>query len=149
MISPAQGQDLADVIDLLVAQMAEHDIDIPRAGVEAAVRGMLGDPRRGTILVHRDEGRVTGLAFVSFTWSLEHGGLTSWLEELYVLPALRERGIGTQLLAAAMDAARAAGCAAVDLEVDVEHRRAARLYERHGFRALPRSRWVRKLQPSW
>jgi GNAT superfamily N-acetyltransferase len=146
MIAPARPEELTAVVDLLVAQMAEHNIDIARDRVEHAVRGMLADPRRGVILVARDGELVAGLAFVSFTWSLEHGGLTAWLEELYVRPERREQGRGRALLLAAQDAARAAGCAAVDLEVDAEHRRAANLYAREGYRPLPRARWVRPLR---
>lgn len=145
MIAPATAADLDAVVDLLAAQMAEHNITIAREGIAAAVRGMLADARRGFILVARDGAETIGLAYVAFTWSLEHGGLTSWLEELYVLPARREHGTGRALLLAALETARAAGCAATDLEVDADHRRAERLYERHGFHRLPRARWVRPL----
>lgn len=143
-IALAAASDIPAVVDLLVAQLAEHDIDTPREGIEGAVAGMLADPRRGFILVARlnlDEHPVA-VAFVSFTWSLEHGGLTSWLEELYVVPAQRERGLGRALLLEAMARARAAGCAAVDLEVTDEHARAARLYLREGYVRLPRTRYV-------
>ena len=139
MIEPAT--DAAVVVELLVAQMADHAIDVSRAAIERAVAGMLADPRRGFILVDGSD----GVAWVSFTWSLEHGGLTAWLEELYVVPARRGDGLGTALLRAAEERARAAGCAAVDLEVDVEHTRAARLYQREGYRSLPRGRWVKPL----
>ncbi len=38
--------------------------------------------------------------------------------------------------------ARASGCFAVELEVDAEHARAARLYARAGFTQLARTRWA-------
>jgi GNAT superfamily N-acetyltransferase len=87
-----------------------------------------------------------GVAYVSFQWSLEHGGKAAWLEELYVLPDLRGGGLGTALLQAALDQAREEECAAVDLEVDGDHRRAETLYRRHGFEPLERARWVRRLR---
>jgi GNAT superfamily N-acetyltransferase len=128
-------------VALLLAQLADHAIDTPRAAVERAVDGLLADPRRGFLLVEPG----VAVAWVSFTWALEHGGLTAWLEELYVVPDRRGSGIGTRLLREAERRARAAGCAAVDLEVDVEHGRAADLYRREGFVPLPRARWVKKL----
>jgi GNAT superfamily N-acetyltransferase len=145
IIQPARDSDVNEVVDLLCAQMAEHAIDMPREGVARAVAGMIQDPRRGAILVARLEGRIAGVAFISFTWSLEHAGLTAWLEELYVRPELRSRGTGGALLACAQDLALRAGCAAMDLEVTTDHSRAANLYQRDGFRELPRARWVKRL----
>jgi GNAT superfamily N-acetyltransferase len=70
----------------------------------------------------------------------------AWLDELFVVPEMRAQGIGTRLLAAAMEAAREDGCLAMDLEVDIEHQRVEALYLRHGFRALPRQRFSRLLR---
>jgi ribosomal protein S18 acetylase RimI-like enzyme len=88
---------------------------------------------------------VVGVAYLSFVWALEHGGRAAWLEELYVVPWLRDQGIGTQLLHAVLEHAALQGCVAVDLEVDAGHTRAARLYAREGFLPLGRARWVKKL----
>ena len=144
-ISLAEPADLPELVRLLGAQLAEHDIPATDASMTNAVRGMLEDPRRGFILVARLEGRPVGLAYLSFTWTLEHGGLSAWLEEMYVEPALREKGIGTALLTKAIEHAREMGAAAIDLEVVQGHERAARLYEREGFRPHQRARWVRPL----
>lgn len=144
-IAPAAPGDAPAVVELLLAQLAEHDIDTPRPAVEHAVAGMLAEPRRGRIFVARDGERLVGVAYVSFIWALEHGGHSAWLEELYVRPEERSHGVGSALLAAAIDFARADGCAALDLEVEEAHVRAARLYERTGFERHTRTRWVRRL----
>jgi GNAT superfamily N-acetyltransferase len=133
-------------VELLVRQMKEHRIRTPRADVAAAVRGMLRQPRRGFILIARRGSGHIGVAYVSFTWSLEHGGHTAWLEELYVLPEERNGGIGKRMLLAAIARARRAGCAAMDLEVAHGQRRAEHLYRRERFRPLGRSRWVLMLR---
>src|SRR5579872_5729184 len=44
-----------------------------------------------------------GLAYLAYTWTLEHGGQSAWLDELYVVPGERSRGVGTALLRAALD----------------------------------------------
>ena len=106
---------------------------------------MLQNPSRGFFLVAMQEGNCVGVAYVSFIWTLEHGGLAGWLEELYVLPAHREGGVGTLLLIEVMATARAEGCAALDLEISSGHERVRSLYERHGFEGLPRARVVKKL----
>jgi GNAT superfamily N-acetyltransferase len=145
IVEPADRKDLPTLVDLLLAQLGEHDIPTPRAGVEAAVTGCFDDPRRARILVARRDATLVGLAYVSFIWALEHGGLSAWLEELYVVPAERDHGVGRRLLDAAIELARRTGCAAVDLEVETAHTRAENLYLRAGFRRHSRSRWIKRL----
>jgi GNAT superfamily N-acetyltransferase len=144
-IALASGEDEEDLVRLLSAQFREHDIELDEPALRRAVRGPVLDRTRGAFLIARDGAEVLGFAYVAYTWTLEHGGKSAWLEELYVVPDRRGRGIGTHILRTALDLARGAGCAAVDLEVDHEHARAARLYEREGFRAHRRARWFLKL----
>lgn len=140
MITTATARDLGDVVALLSAQFAEHDIAV--AQLVAAARGLLDVPSRGAIfLATVDDARV-GIAVLPFTWTLEHGGPVAWLDELYVTPPMRGRGIGGALLEHALAHARASGFLAVDLEIDADHTRAARLYARAGFTQLARTRWA-------
>jgi GNAT superfamily N-acetyltransferase len=147
-IREATEADHEAVTALLVIQLREHAVATPTAAIAGAVRELLTHPRRGRILVASLEGRAIGVAALSFLWPLEHGGRSSWLEELYVEPSHRGQGIGGELLRAACALAAASGAHAVDLEVDAAHARATRLYAREGFTSLPRARWVRRLEPA-
>ena len=140
-IEPATPADREAVIALLAAQLEEHAIELAPTRLAAAVDGVFAVASRGVFLVARSGGRVVGVAYLSYTWALEHGGQVGWLEELYVLPGERDRGIGGALLDAVCRQARSAGCAAIDLEVEGSHERAAHLYERRGFRRLGRTRY--------
>jgi GNAT superfamily N-acetyltransferase len=137
------------VLRLLAAQFEELEIPVPEARLAEAVDGVFADPRRGFFLLGRVDGRPVGLAYMSHQWTLEHGGPMVRLEELYVEPALRSRGLGRQLLRAACDQARAGGARAVDLEVEAAHPRAARLYLGEGFRPLERRRFNKRLGETW
>ena len=143
-IEPATLADLEDLAALLRAQFAEHDISLDEQRIRAAICGPLDDPRLGTFLIARDE-VPRGFAYFSYTWTLEHGGKSAWLEELYVVPSARSRGVGTSLLRTVITHARRAGCAAIDLEIDANHLRAGRLYEQEGFIWHRRSRCFLKL----
>src|SRR5438445_11882546 len=145
-VRAARRADHRRLVELLVAQFREHRIRTPIPRIARAVDGVLRHPERGRLLVATLAGRPIGLAALSFIWPLEHGGRSAWLEELYVEPPHRGRGIGRTLLRAACRLAARSGAAAVDLEVDAGHTRAARLYAREGFRSLPRARWVRRLR---
>jgi GNAT superfamily N-acetyltransferase len=144
-VEHADTQALADAVTLLRAQFGEHEIALPDETLEEAVLTMLREPARGAILLARDEDAAVAIAVLAYSWTLEHGGLIAWLDELYVEPARRGRGIGGALLARALEVAEGAGCRAMELEVDVEHRRAEHLYERAGFAALARRRWSKRL----
>ena len=144
-IARATDTDVADVASLLAVQLDEHGMAMPRDAVERALHGIVTRPERGRVLVARKDGLAVGFAVMPFTWTVEFGGLSAWLDELYVIPELREHGLGTKLLLAAMEVVRAEGCIAMDLEVDTDHARVASLYLRNGFRALPRKRFARRL----
>lgn len=144
-IRPATTAELDDVVDLLAAQLAEHDIPIDRADLAYAAEGILRVPERGILLLALDATRAVGVACVSFSWTVERGGMVAWLDELYVVPERREHGIGNELLGAVIAAAGEAECRTVELEVETSHARAEHLYRRHGFSVLPRRRWTRSL----
>jgi GNAT superfamily N-acetyltransferase len=146
-IRSATAGDVESVMTLLRGQFEEHGIVASPDTLREAVRVLASDPARGAILVAFDPDAV-GLAVLPYTWTLEHGGLVGWLEELYVVPSRRSQGVGSMLLERALDLARLRGCRAIDLEVDSGHARAEHLYRRAGFKLLPRRRWTRVLRES-
>jgi GNAT superfamily N-acetyltransferase len=140
-IHVATRADAADVTALLARQFEEHGIALTREALAGAISAILEDEAKGNILLARRDGATVGVACLARTFTLEHGGYVWWLDELYVVPAHRSQGIGAALLGHAINLAKGAGALAIELEIDVEHARAARLYERAGFRALSRARW--------
>jgi GNAT superfamily N-acetyltransferase len=144
-VSRATHSERDGVCELLRAQFREHGIGLDDGAIAAGIDGHLSDPNKGVVLIARDDGAFVGLAVLAFTWTVEHGGRVAWLEELYVVPSRRGAGLGKLLLDHALQTARSTGCLAVDLEVDADHARAEHLYERAGFRRLPRARWALSL----
>lgn len=144
-IRPALPADLDEVTELLAAQLAEHDIPIARGDLAFAADAILRVPDRGFVLLALRDGAAAGVACVSFSWTVERGGRVAWLDELYVVPALREHGMGNALLGEVIARAAAEGCRTVELEVETSHARAEHLYRRHGFTDMPRRRWTRPL----
>ena len=137
---------LETAVALFVAQLTEHSI----AADADSVRGILGqyltDSRHGFVLVaESDEMDLVGVALCSSFLGVEHRGPSGWLEELYVCPGSRGRGIGTLLLTRAISEAGRRGWRALDLEVEADHREVIPLYERHGFKPKTRSGYCLKL----
>jgi GNAT superfamily N-acetyltransferase len=126
-IRPATAADRDAAVRLLAAQLAEHDIPIETPLLMEAVDGMLAREERGAILLALIDAAPIGLAVMSQTWTVEHGGTAMWLDELYVEPAHRNGGIGARLLEAVVTEAKRRGARALDLEVTAGHARAANL----------------------
>src|SRR4051794_9605297 len=94
-------------IPLLEAQYREHDISMRGARLAKALRQLLAG--NGAVFVALDPAPV-GLALLSYQITVEKGGRVAWLEELYVVPDRRGRGLGRKLLRHALAEARRAGC---------------------------------------
>lgn len=85
------------------------------------------------VLAEDDDGTPTGFALLSLRPAIWFDGPVSQLEELYVVPELRDRGIGTRVLDLCRRLVVEQGSPEMHIgvdEVDVDTRR---FYERHGF----------------
>lgn len=85
------------------------------------------------VLLAEQGGEAVGFAFLTLRPTPYHDGLLGQLEELYVVPALRDRGIGTDLLTTATSRVRAKGVAEIHINVDEVDTDTRRFYERHGY----------------
>ena len=74
-----------------------------------------------------------GLAQIRFRPAVFSEGLDAYLEELYVVPTKRGRGLGRALLEAAMEVARAEGAGRMELGTSEADLAARALYESAGF----------------
>ena len=90
-------------------------------------------------LLERDDvialvaGEADGFALVTMRPAIWFDGPVSQLEELYVVPALRDRGIGTAILTQARRLVREHGSPEMHINVDEVDADTRRFYERHGF----------------
>ena len=94
---------------------------------------------RFTRLLGRDDvialiaGESDGFALVTLRPAIWFDGPVSQLEELYVVPDLRDRGIGTAILSTARRLVREQGSPEMHINVDEVDADTRRFYERHGF----------------
>lgn len=124
-------EDAADVGRLLHDFNTEYDEYTPGpTAIEERIAELL---RSGDLLVLVGGDGPDGLAVLRFRPSLWSKTLDCYLEELYVVPHLRGRGLGEALMRAAMETARAEGAAYMDLGTAETDTAARALYEKLGF----------------
>ena len=81
------------------------------------------------------DGAVAGYALLAKTYSQEAGGLAIWIDELYVIPEYRGRGIGHEFFSH-LFRARPDEVRRFRLEVEKENEGAVKLYRSLGFSPL-------------
>ncbi|HLX81227.1 MAG TPA: GNAT family N-acetyltransferase [Burkholderiales bacterium] len=123
---------LAELLGILFTQ--EHELTPDAAKQLRGLRMILEYPSTGRIFVARDGARVLGSVSILRTVSTAEGGPAGALEDFVVRPECRGRGVGAQLLAHAIDCARADGLLRLILLTDGDNVDAQRLYERAGFK---------------
>ena len=80
------------------------------------------------LLVAMEGARVIGVCLANRIASIEHGGVVLFVEELYVAPDLRRRGVARALLLRLLADGHTSGIRAVELQVDEGHESARALY---------------------
>lgn len=84
--------------------------------------------------IFEQDDKPCGFAMLSKTFSQEAGGVSVTVEEIYVEPEYRNKGLGTEFfeyMKKNIPAAR------YRIEVEADNEKAKRLYERMGFEVLP------------
>ncbi len=117
---------------------------VPDAHFERAFDEMMRSEDYMLGLVFEWEGALAGYALLCKTYSQEAGGLAVWVDELYVRPAFRGRGLGRaffQALPELLPAAR------YRLEIEPDNLRAQKLYRAMGFEPLPYAQMVMDTDP--
>lgn len=143
----ARTDDLSAVVELLGQQLREHEIHTGLDQIRGVIENVLRDSRWGFVLIAIGrEVNPVGVAFGTSILGIEHGGISGWIEELYVLPRFRGQGVGSLLIDEFIRVAHTRGWRVIDLEVDSGHSRVASLYARHEFEPVARTRFCRKLK---
>lgn len=136
----AKPDDLERLLPLVAAFHAEEGIETTEEFRRAALLPLLsGSPHGAAYLIGPARAPI-GYLVICFGWSVEFGGLDGILDEIYLRPKVRGRGIAAEVLHALPKALAGGGLRALHLEVNRGNERVQRLYTRAGF--TPRSDYM-------
>jgi GNAT superfamily N-acetyltransferase len=100
----------------------------------AGVERLMEDPSTVYLLAAPDDDSPPGgYAQLRFRHSLWTAAPDCWIEDVFVDPDARRRGVADALVALALDVARGRGARRAELDTSEANEAALALYERHGF----------------
>jgi GNAT superfamily N-acetyltransferase len=140
-IRPATPDDIPQIL-ALIRELAEYERE-PQAAVAThadLLRDGFGPTPRFHCLMAELDGAPIGFALYFYNYSTWRGHAGIYLEDLFVRPQYRGKGIGKSLLAAVAAIAVAEGCPRLEWAVLNWNTPAIDFY--HSVGALPQSEWT-------
>jgi GNAT superfamily N-acetyltransferase len=140
-IRPGELEDVPLIADLIRGlaryEKLEHEVVMTE---EKLTDGLFGERQYAETIIAEDDGEPVGFAlfFHSFSTFLAQPGI--YLEDLYVVPEQRSRGVGRALLERLAQLAVDRGCGRLEWAVLDWNKDAIGFYERLG--AKPNSDWT-------
>ncbi|MFO1036663.1 MAG: GNAT family N-acetyltransferase [Geminicoccaceae bacterium] len=130
--------DLPLLIELARAFRAEDGHPLRPEGERALAEVCAGEPLARGYLIEV-EGRTVGYTVLGLGFGIEFGGRDVFVDDLYIVPEARGRGLGKAVMTLLETEARGLGAKAMHLVVDPENAPARAVYSRAGFEG---SHWL-------
>jgi GNAT superfamily N-acetyltransferase len=129
----ARRDDVPALVALMTEFYGEAGYPLSPEPATRAFRALLDDPRLGRVWLVEDGARPVGYLVLTLGFSMEFGGLRGFIDDFFVLPTARGRGLGAAALAAVKSECIALGVRALLVETGPAGHPARKLYARAGF----------------
>ncbi len=94
--------------------------------------------------VFDDEGTLAGYAMIAKSYSTEFGGMCIWIEDIYMIPEYRHKGIGTRFFEF-LEKTYKNQAVLMRLEAEHENENAVSAYVKNGFSELPYIEMIKEI----
>ena len=137
ILREARRDEVAAIVAMLADDMLGSSREVTREPLPesyfSAFDALARDPNNRLLIAERD-GEIVGTLQITFIHGLSRqGARRALIEAVRVATPYRGKGIGEEIIRAAIEMAREAGCAMVQLTTDKSRKDAHRFYERLGF----------------
>ncbi len=135
----ANEADLAPLDALVTAFHAEMGVPSETDRRQAGLTPLLQGSPYGAVYLLGPRRAPVGYLVITFGWSLTYGGMEAYLEELFIRPSVRKRGMASDALLNLPKALEKAGVFAIHLTVDRDATNTQKFFQRVGFTLRDRS----------
>ena len=120
--------DIPVLVDLMQEFYAGADYPLDRRWAAASFSALLQDDPRGVVWVVFYDSEPAGYVVLTIRFSMEYGGLDAFIDDLFIRPSYRRRGLGRAALSALFAECERRKVLAVHVEVGHDNVAAKALY---------------------
>jgi GNAT superfamily N-acetyltransferase len=131
-VDPAREDEVDEMLPLIRAYCEFYGTEPKDEGLRWMFRTLISDPSQGAVFIARDGGRAVGFATLDWKWSSLKAARIGYLEDLFVDPEARGRGIADALIEACAQRCRELGMPAMAWQTAPDNHRAQQVYNRTG-----------------
>ncbi len=132
-IRRATGKDLPVLVSLMEEFYREAGFELDHELATAAFEELLSRDGLGCAWIIRDEELDVGHLVLTLRFAMEHAGMVACVDDLFVRPAHRNRGLSTAALRRAREFCETSGVRAMTVEVAPGNGPAQTVCRRMGF----------------
>jgi len=132
-VRPAGPDDVEELASLLIEFHAEAGFQRTRAEAAGKFRPLLAAPELGQVWLLEADGQPAGFVVLTVCFSMDHGGLRGFVDDLFVRKAFRRRGLASAALEEVRRECTRRGGRSLLVETGAENEAALRVYRRAGF----------------
>jgi GNAT superfamily N-acetyltransferase len=136
-IRPARPQEVEELLPLMRAYCDFYEASPPDSGLREMARALIAQPEEGGLFIARDGAKAVGWAALCWKWSSLRGARIGVMEDLFVAPEARGRGIADALIEACATLCRERDAPAMEWLTAPDNHRAQAVYDRAGGHGKP------------
>ena len=125
--------DVDALVRLMQQFYAEANFTLSEHAASRAFEALLDDSRLGQVWMIEFDGHPAGFVVLTVSFSMEYGGLRGFVDDFFVAPQYRHRGLGHAALEAVKLACRRRGLRALLVETGPDNHAALNAYRSVGF----------------
>jgi GNAT superfamily N-acetyltransferase len=134
----ASSDDIPQLVALMAEFYAEAEYPLNRVRAAEACTALMADDRLGQVWLIEKDSEAVGHLVVTLCFSMEYGGLVSFVDDLFVRRPFRHAGLGAAALAEARAFCASRGVRALLVETGHDNVAAQGVYRRAGFAPVDR-----------
>ena len=131
-VHPARTDEIEEMLPLIRAYCEFYETEPDDEGLRSMFETLINEPSQGAIFIARDGGKAVGFATLDWKWSSLKAARIGYLEDLFVDPEARGRGIADALIEACAERCRELGMPALEWLTAPDNHRAQQVYNRTG-----------------